>query len=142
MAITLDEVLALGEAWCDTLRTEGSIEARRAFFLNQPPLIYAQHLGLAMTLEEHAAYHAQFRRQVLRLGEFAVTPLPGPPERARAVGSFYWEGHFKDDRPPLRCVVGEDWLLERVPSGAVKFVLWLNTMHHFLADSSVQTLDL
>lgn len=142
MPITLKDVLALGEKWCDTLRAEGTVEERAAFFIPQPARIYAQQLGVWMTLDEHAAYHAQFRKQVLKLGEFSVTPLPGPPDRARAVGSLYWEGHFRDERPPLRCVVGEDWLLERTPSGEVKFVLWLNTMHHFLADSSVQQLEL
>ncbi|RAH96508.1 hypothetical protein DLJ53_31825 [Acuticoccus sediminis] len=64
------------------------------------------------------------------------------PDRARAVGTLCWEGHFRDGRAPLACVVGEDWLLERDASGALGFVLWLNTMHHVLEHSSVQRLTL
>ena len=145
MAITLDEVLALGERWCDTLRREdgGGIAERKAMFFHPEPRIYVQHQGLSMTLEEHGAYHTQFRRQVLRLGDFVVTPLGEAPDRARAIGTFYWEGHFKDEKqPPLRCVVGEDWLVQRDADGVVKYVLWLNTIHHFLADSSVQKIEL
>ncbi len=143
MAITIDEVRALGERWCDTLRTEGGVAERERFFLHDNPRIYVQEQGVSMTLDEHAAYHSQFGKQILTLGDFTVMTLSEDPDRARALGSFYWEGHFKDTtKRPLRCVVGEDWLLERTPSGEVKFVLWLNTMHHFLADSSVKSLDL
>ena len=96
-----------------------------------------------MTLEEHAAYHAQFSRQVLRLGDFVVAQLSDRPERARAIGSLYWEAHFPDkNKAPLRCIVGEDWIFERIPSGELRFVLWLNTMHHFLSESSVGKLEL
>lgn len=143
MAISADEVLALGEKWCDTLRNEGSIAERKALFLYDNPRIFVQHQGLSMTLEEHGAYHTQFRSQILRLGGFVVTPLSDGPDRARAIGTLYWEGHFKDETmAPLRCVVGEDWLVERDTDGVVKYVLWINTMHHFLAESSVQRIEL
>ncbi|MBJ3776616.1 hypothetical protein [Acuticoccus mangrovi] len=142
MPITLDDVLALGEAWCDTLRNGGTVAERERFFVHHPARIYVQETGASMTLEEHHAYHTQFARQVLRLGDFVVAPLSDAPERARAIGSLYWEAHVADDRtPPLRCIVGEDWIVERTPEG-LKFVLWLNTMHHFLPDSGVERLDL
>ena len=143
MPITADEIRTFGEAWCDTLRNGGTVAEREGFFLNHPARIYVQNTGASMTLEEHHAYHSQFARQVLRLGEFVVAPLSEAPERARALGSFYWEAHFPGDAsPPLRCIVGEDWIVERVADGTLKFVLWLNTMHHFLPDSGVERLDL
>lgn len=139
--ITPDEIHALGEAWCDTLRHGGSIAEREAFFLHHPARIYVQATGEAITLDAHHAYHAQFSVQVLRLGSFTVTALSDAPERARALGSLYWEAHFPDGTtPPLACVVGEDWMVERTPGGALKFVLWINTMHHFLAESGVSRL--
>ena len=143
MAITVEEVKALGAQWCATLGSGHKVAERAALFLHQPPRIYVQETGASMTLEEHHAYHEQFERQVLELGDFVVTQLSDAPERARAVGSLYWEAHFPGDaEPPLRCIVGEDWIVERVPSGELKFVLWLNTLHHFLPDSSVEKLVL
>lgn len=143
MPISLDEVLALGEAWCDTLRNGGTVAGREAFFKFNPARIYVQESGDAMTLDEHHAYHSQFARQILRLGDFVLAPLSDAPERARAIGSLYWEAHFPDPAtPPLRCIVGEDWIVERTADGTLKFVLWLNTMHHFLPDSGVERLDL
>jgi len=142
VAIAVADVVALGEAWCDTLRDGGTVAERSAFFLNPYPRIYVQETGVSMTLEGHHAYHQRFTKQVLRLGEFVVAPLCDRPERARAIGSLYWEAHDPDPAvPPLRCIVGEDWIVERSPDGRLKFVLWLNTMHHFLPDSSVQALE-
>ncbi|QQM30830.1 hypothetical protein JET14_01155 [Martelella lutilitoris] len=144
MAITVEEVLALGERWCDTLREGGEIAEREAFFLYHPARIYVQESGASMTLEDHHAYHEQFAFQRLELGDFVIAQLSSEPERARAIGSLYWEAHFpeEDGRPPLRATVGEDWIVERMPDGELKFVLWLNTSHHFLPDSAVDRLKL
>lgn len=144
MPITVDEVKALGERWCDTLRHGGSVEEREAFFLHHPARIYVQESGASISLAEHHAYHSQFVSQRLELGDFVVAQLSDAPERARASGSFYWEAHFPDSetKPPLRCIVGEDWIVERQDDGSLKFVLWLNTLHHFLPDSAVTRLKL
>ena len=145
MPITVEEVVAFAERWCDTLRDgDAPVSQRAALFLHPDPRIYVQESGVSMTLEEHAAYHAQFSRQVLEVGDFTVAQLCKAPERARALGSLYWEAHFPETKgkPPLRCVVGEDWILERIPSGDLRMVLWLNTMHHFLSQSSVRSLTL
>ena len=105
--------------------------------------IYVQESGVSMTLEEHAVYHSEFASQILTLGDFTLAQLSETPERARAIGSLYWEAHYPDEaNPPLRCIVGEDRFVERIATGELRYVLWLNTMHHFLADSSVRTLKL
>lgn len=143
MAITAEEIRALGERWSDMLDRGGTVEDRLAFFLHPEPRIYVVESGASVSMAEHRAFHAQFARQRLVMGDFVVAQLSATPERARATGSLYWEAHFADPaRPPLRCVVGEDWVVERVPSGALKFVLWMNTLHQFLPDSSVGALDL
>ena len=36
----------------------------------------------------------------------------------------------------IKAVVGEDWILKRTASGALKFVLYINTFHHLLPDSA------
>jgi hypothetical protein len=32
--------------------------------------------------------------------------------------------------------VGEDWVVERVPSGGLKFVIYVNSFHRFLPDAA------
>ena len=55
-------------------------------------------------------------------------------QEARSIG----RRSFRQRRPPnvIKAVVGEDWIIERAASGALKFVLYVNTFHHFLPDSA------
>ena len=59
-------------------------------------------------------------------------------ERVRDTGTVYWQAEFAGRPAPsvIKAVVGEDWILERTPSGDLKFVLYMNTFHHTLADSA------
>ena len=77
-------------------------------------------------------------QELHRSGEFTVTALSASPERVRAVGSVYWQAEYKGRPAPnvIKAVVGEDWILERTPSGALKFVPYMNTFHHLLPDSA------
>ena len=54
--------------------------------------------------------------------------------RAPSIG----EAEFAGRPAPnvIKAVVGEDWILERSPSGDLKFVLYMNTFHHTLPDSA------
>ena len=72
------------------------------------------------------------------LRHFDLTPLNASPERVRARGTVYWQAEFSGRPPPnvIKAVVGEDWIIERVASGALKFVLYVNTFHHFLPESA------
>jgi hypothetical protein len=36
----------------------------------------------------------------------------------------------------IKAVVGEDWIVERLPSGELKFVPYTNLFHHLLPDSA------
>jgi hypothetical protein len=60
----------------------------------------------------------------------------------RARGTVYWQAEFPQRPQPkvIKAVVGEDWIIERAASGELKFVLYINTFHHFLPDSA--SLDL
>ena len=40
----------------------------------------------------------------------------------------------------IKCVVGEDWIVQRTPSGDLKIALYINTYHHFLPDSAPMSL--
>ena len=49
-------------------------------------------------------------------------------------GTVYWQAEFAGRPEPnvIKAVVGEDWILEKLPSGDLKFVLYTNTFHHAL----------
>jgi hypothetical protein len=66
-----------------------------------------------------------------------LTPLNASPERVRATGTVHWQA-FRGRPAPnvIKAVVGEDWILERTPSGKLAFVLYMNTFHHTLPDSA------
>jgi hypothetical protein len=72
-----------------------------------------------------------------------LTVLKTAPERVRATGTVYWEAEYRDRPRPnvIKAVVGEDWIIERSPSGALKFVLYMNTFHHLLPDSAPLQLE-
>jgi hypothetical protein len=36
----------------------------------------------------------------------------------------------------IKCVVGEDWIVQRAPSGELKIALYINTYHYFLPGSA------
>jgi len=67
-----------------------------------------------------------------------LTLLRALPERVRATGTVYWQAELAGRPAPnvIKAVVGEDWILERTPSGGLMFVLYMNTFHHTLPDSA------
>ena len=75
--------------------------------------------------------HAQWINERHSFGHFDLTPLNATPERVRARGTVYWQAEFPGRPAPnvIKAVVGEDWILERAASGALKFVLYINTFH-------------
>jgi hypothetical protein len=45
------------------------------------------------------------------------------------------------DAPKAHHVTGEDWIIERTSSGALKFVLYMNPFHQLLPDSAPLQLE-
>jgi hypothetical protein len=136
--ISLNEVLEFGSRWFDTVMSGGSAGDQAAFFLDPNARIHVVSRGATIGFDEHCKLHAQWSNEVHRFGDFSVTPLNDSPERARATGSVYWQAECRDRPPPnvIKAVVGEDWILERTPQGALRFVLYMNTFHHLLPDSA------
>jgi hypothetical protein len=94
--------------------------------------------GVTFSLEQHYELHTQWINERHEFGHFALTPLNASPERIRATGTVFWQVECKGRPAPnvIKAVVGEDWILERTPSGNLAFVLYLNTFHHTLPDSA------
>ena len=136
--ITLDEVHDLANRWFDTVAAGGPAADQAAFFLDPNSRIYVLANGATFGFEEHQKLHAQWINEIYRFGHFALTRLNALPERVRATGSVYWQAEFAGRPAPniIKAVVGEDWIIERKPSGDLKFVLYMNTFHHPLPDSA------
>ena len=138
MAITKNEVVALGDAFHAVTARAGTVAEQAAFFLYPEPRIFVLH-GADLTLQGNQEIHLKLTDERHIASDYwEITPLCDQPERARAIGAIYWEGRLK--APPagglIKCIVGEDWIVQRVASGALKFALYVNPYHHFLPDSA------
>jgi hypothetical protein len=118
---------------------EGSFRGRAGgIFLDPHARIYVLWNGMTFSLEEHHRLHTQWINERHELGHFNLTPLNASPERVRAVGTVYWQVEVAGRPAPnvIKAVVGEDWIIERRPSGDLMFVLYMNSFHHTLPDSA------
>jgi hypothetical protein len=136
--ITLDEIRDFGMSFFNAVANGATAAEQAQFFLDPHARIYIVWNGATISLEEHEKLHAQWINEHHAFGNFALTPLNATPERVRTRGTVYWQVEFAGRPAPnvIKAVVGEDWILERAPSGRLKFVLYLNTFHHLLPDSA------
>lgn len=138
MGIKLDEIIELGNQWFETVMGGGSGKQQSAFFMDPNSRVYVMPSGISFNFDEHYELHTQWINEIHEFGDFNLTPLSESPERVRATGTVYWQAEFPDRPAPniIKAVVGEDWIIERLPSGELKFVLYMNTFHHPLPDSA------
>lgn len=139
MAITKDDVIALMSGFHDLVMFEkGTAAEQAAFFLHPDPWIVVPH-GEDIDLQTNYEIHQRLTDERHTLLEpLDITPLANRPERARAVGAVLWEGRpaGMPDGGLIRCVVGEDWIVQRDSSGDLKIALYVNPYHRFLPDSA------
>jgi hypothetical protein len=138
MAISKNDIIVLMNAFHDTVMFEnGDAEAQGRFFLHPEPRIFIPH-GADLTLQDNYEIHQKLTDEQHRIIEpLDVTPLCDDPERARAVCAVYWQGRGigTDESAIIKCVVGEDWIVQRTALGDLKIALYVNSYHHFLPDS-------
>ena len=138
MAISKAEVLALVNAFHDCSTGKGTAVQQAAFFLHPEPRIFILH-GEDVSMQGNYEIHQKLTDEKhATIGSRDITPLCDAPERARAVGTVYGEGRpvSAPKEALLKCHVGEDWVVQRVPSGELKIALFINTFHTFLPDSA------
>ena len=138
MSISRADIVALADAFhhCSMI-AKGTAAEQAKFFLHPGPRIIVLH-GEDLSLQKNYEIHQTLTDEMHRSEEWDVTPLCDQPERARAVGIVYWQGRPVGAPPGslLKCYVGEDWIVQRVPSGELKFALYINAYHQFLPDSA------
>ncbi len=138
MPISLEEVLDLATRFHRLVQIEkGDAAAQGRFFLYPDPVIFVPHAG-DVTLQRNYEIHQGLTDERcinLQPWDFQVTSTN--PERARATGNVYWEGvPVGGTKGPIKVIVGEDWIVQRVTDGSVKFALYINSHHQVLPDSA------
>lgn len=144
MAITKDDILALMTDFHDlVMLRKGTAAEQAAFFLRSDEARIVVPHGEDISVQANYEIHQKLTdERHVPLEPWDVTPLSSAPERARAVGAVYWEGRLADspDRV-IKCVVGEDWIVQRTADGTLKIALYVNPYHHFLPDSAPIALE-
>jgi hypothetical protein len=139
VAISKDEIIALMNAFHDVVMFDkGDAKAQGAFFIHSEPRIFIPH-GEDLTMQKNYEIHQGLTDEKhIVVDPWNITQLCDLPQRARAVGAVYWEGRPTDGAAGglIKCVVGEDWIVQRIPSGELKIALYINSYHHFLPDSA------
>lgn len=139
MAILEEEVLALMNHFHQVVMIDkGDAAAQSAFFLHPQPNICVPH-GEDISMQANYEIHQKLTDEVhIPLQPWEITQLCSEPERARAVGAVYWEGHVigAPDGELIKVVVGEDWIVQRTAQGDLKIAQYINPYHYFLPDSA------
>jgi hypothetical protein len=139
MTISLDEILDLGARYHHVVGVEkGDAAAQAAFFLHPNPVIHVEHASDLTLQANYETHQGMIDEEFFPLEPWNVVQLCEEPERARATGGVLWQGQplGGEQHGLLKVVVGEDWIVQRVPSGEVKFALYINTHHQVLPDSA------
>jgi hypothetical protein len=139
MAISLDEILDLGARYHHLVGVEkGDAAAQAAFFIHPDPVICVEHASDLTLQANYESHRGITDEEFVHLEPWTVTQLCEQPERARAVGGVLWQGQSigAEAQGLIKVVVGEDWIVQRVPTGELKFALYINTHHQLLPDSA------
>jgi hypothetical protein len=139
MTITKQGIIGLMNDFHDTVMfKKGSAAEQGAFFLHPEPRIFIP-FGEDISLHVNHEIHQRLTDEVhLPLEPWEITPLTSEPERVRAIGAVYWQGRLvgSERGALIKCIVGEDWIVQRIPSGELKIALYINSYHRFLPDSA------
>lgn len=111
--------------------------AQQKFFLHRDPILFLLR-GEDMTLQQNYELHQKLTDEKHWSVGWDVTHLCDKPERARAVGAFYWQARRRGrpDSELIKAYCFQDWIVQRMPSGELKFVVYINTDHSFLPGSA------
>jgi hypothetical protein len=116
---------------------KGDAAEQGKFFLHPDPMIFLPH-GADVTLQKnHEIHQGLSDERCVNLQPWDFQATCTDPERARATGNVYWEGvPVGSNDGPIKVIVGEDWIVQRVPDGSLKIALYINPHHLVLPDSA------
>jgi len=144
MSIKLEEIIIHTRNWFETVHSGASGSEVSRYHLYPDARIFTPD-GSALDLDTHQKLHAKWTDEVHEIGDFYITELSSSPERVRAEGTVYWEARYRDAKTKpstIKAVVGENWILERVDDGSLRYVIYQNTFFHLLPGSAPINLEL
>jgi hypothetical protein len=144
VSITLEEVISHASNWFEAVRSCASGAGVAKFHLYPDARIYTPD-GAGLDLDYHQRLHSKWKDEKHQFGDFYLTKLCNNPERVRAEGTVYWEARYRNGKTEpstIKAVVGENWIIERIEDGSLKFVLYLSTFFQLLPGSAPIRLDL
>ena len=143
MAITEDDVIELMNRFHDVVMLEKGTGAQQAaFFLRPDEARVIVHHGDDLSPDDNYLIHQKLTDEThAPLAPWDIIVLSNEPERVRAIGAVYWEGRIIDTAEVVKCVVGEDWIVQRDVSGMLKIAVYINPYHYFLPDSAALNLS-
>jgi hypothetical protein len=143
VAITKDDVIELVNRFHNVVMLEkGSGAEQASFFLRPDEARIIVHHGEDLSADDNHDVHQKLTdERHTPLEPWDIIPLSSEPERARAIGAVYWEGRIVGTDDVVKCVVGEDWIVQRDVSGTLKIAVYVNPYHYFLPDSAALDLQ-
>jgi hypothetical protein len=139
MTIAIDEALALMARWHETVVRGGDGDELASLFLRpEEGRVYVPHGEDISPDTNHAIHQKLADERIVQIDPWEVTQLCEAPERARLVGAVYWEARLiaNPTGPLIKVMVGEDWIVQRVPGSGLKIVLYVNSYHRVLPGSA------
>ena len=138
MPISLEEVLDLANRFHHLVQIDkGDAAEQGKFFLYPDAKIFLPHAADVTLHRNYEIHQGLSNERCVNLQPWNFQVTSAEPKRARATGNVYWEGvPVGSNSGPIKVIVGEDWIVERVADGSLKIALYINTHHLVLPDSA------
>lgn len=137
-AITEAEVRKLAEEWFEAVRREDPADVQDRFFA--PDVKIDVWTGAAFDRPSHILLHRNFENEVHRMGSLKLERLDEAGTRVKVTCAVEWEADLKAKRQEprrVKCLVQEDWEIERGPDGSPRFSRYFSSAMDYLPGSAL-----
>jgi hypothetical protein len=141
--ISYEAFKSFADEFFHTVTIDKTGELIRYFFKSSHSLIIAPD-GTSFDFQQHQQLHAMWQDEQHQLGPFHIVMINDDPPRARATGTVYWQATYNASsrtKGTIKAVAGEDWIIEKRRSQALKFIQYNTTFFQLLPDSAPITLN-
>lgn len=137
-AITEAEVRKLAEEWFEAVHREDPADVQDRFFA--PGVTIEAWTGAAFDRPAHIRLHRNFANEDHRMVSLKLVPLDDAGTRVRVACVVEWEADLKakqEEPRRVKCMVHEDWDIERGPGGAPRFFRYFSSSMEYLPGSAL-----
>ena len=137
-AITEAEVRRLIEEWFEAVRRQDPVDVQERFFA--PGVKIEAWTGAAFDRPAHIRLHRNFENEAHHLRSLKLVGLNDTGSRVRVTGPVEWEADLKakqEEPRRVKCIVSEDWDIERGPGGVPRFSRYFSSAMEYLPGSAL-----